>query len=230
MPNHSKIYAEQTRMYDRLIAKQPSLYKAINAIRPIKGLDIVDAGAGTGRLAAVLAAEARSLTALDASQAMLEVAAEKLTSSGLAPDRWRCIAADNRSLPLPGGACDLLVSGWSVCYLASSSTKGWQDRLAAILSEYKRVLRPGGTLILFETMGTGTGEPSPPSFLLDYYNELRERYGFSEQIIRLDYSFTSQEEAEELTGFFFGEELSNKVRDHRWTTVPEYAGVWSITV
>jgi ubiquinone/menaquinone biosynthesis C-methylase UbiE len=230
MPNHSHIYAEQARVYDRLIAKQPSLRDTINAIRPIKGLDVVDAGAGTGRLAAVLAAEARGLTALDASEAMLEIAAEKLASSGLPPDRWRCIAADNRSLPLPDGSCDLLVSGWSVCYLASSSTEGWQERLAATLSEYKRVLRPGGTLILFETMGTGTEEPSPPSFLLEYYNELRERYGFSEQVIRLDYTFSSQEEAEELTGFFFGEQLSNKVREHRWITVPENAGVWSTTV
>lgn len=230
MPNHSKIYAEQARMYESLIAKQPSLYETVNAIRPVKGLDIVDAGAGTGRLAAVLAAEARSLTALDASEAMLQVASEKLASSGLTPERWRCIPADNRSLPLPDNTADLLVSGWSVSYLASSTTEGWQDRLAAVLSEFTRVLRPGGTLILFETMGTGTEEPSPPTFLLGYYKELRERYGFSEQIIRLDYTFASLEEAQELTEFFFGKELSSKVREHRWTTVPEYAGVWSITV
>ncbi|RAP21073.1 hypothetical protein C2W64_03656 [Brevibacillus laterosporus] len=33
------------------------------------------------------------------------------------------------------------------------------------MSEIKRVLRPGGTAIIFETMGTGYETPHPPAFL-----------------------------------------------------------------
>lgn len=231
MPDHTYIYNHQAELYERLVSRQPSLLDEVNAIRPVNGLDIVDAGAGTGRLAAVLAPYARTITAMDASPSMLEITAGKLRGLGLPGegDSWSCIPADNRSLPLPDASCDLLVSGWSVCYLASSNAPGWKGNLEAVLAEFHRVTRPGGSVILFETMGTGTAEPSPPDFLIGYYRLLEEEYGFSHKIIRLDYSFQDWREAELCVRHFFGDELGDRIRQEHSRVLKEYAGVWWLT-
>src|SRR5690554_3683020 len=90
----------------------------------------------------------------------------------------------------------------------------------------KRVLRPGGTIILFETMGTGFETPHPPNFLKTYYSLLEDHYGFSHQWIRTDYQFKDLAEAAELTKFFFSEELSLRVVKDKLIKLPECAGVW----
>lgn len=228
MPNHEDIYKYQAELYDRLVSRQPDLLPVVEAIVPVKGLDVVDAGAGTGRLAAALAPHARSMTALDASPAMLEVTARKLHRLlGPAPERWRCITADHRDLPLPDASADLLVSGWSVSYLAQDGhPDGAAANLAGVLGEFRRVVRPGGSVILFETMGTGTEEPCPPSFLTGYYRRLEEECGFRRRIMRLDYTFPDWREAEECVRAFFGGELADRIRLEQTAVVKEYAGVW----
>lgn len=75
-------------------------------------------------------------------------------------------------------------------------------------------------------MGTATEEPDPPDFLRRYYRALEEEYGFSHSVIRTDYTFRDLDEAEELTRFFFGDEVADKVRKNGWVQVPEWAGVW----
>ncbi|WP_438444947.1 class I SAM-dependent methyltransferase [Gorillibacterium sp. sgz5001074] len=229
MPDHDKIYHQQAELYEALVSKQPSLLDLVNGIRPVRGLDIVDAGAGTGRLSAVLAPYARSLTALDASEAMLALTAQKLAASGLPQERWRCAAADHRRLPLPDASCDLLVSGWSVCYLASSNRPDWEADLDRALAEFRRVLRTDGTLVLFETMGTGVEKPEPPSFLTGYYRLMEERYGFARRIFPFDYTFGDWREAERCVRAFFGDGLADQVRRERLSTVKEYAGMWWLT-
>lgn len=160
MPDHGAIYARQAERYHELIAKQPSLESIIEEIRPVAGLDVVDLGAGSGRLAAVLAGQARSIVALDAQAAMLEVAAKRLSQAGYT--NWSTSVADHRSLPLENDSADLVVSGWSIGYLGSDTLPGWEDDIRLVISEIKRVLRPGGTAIILETMGTGFETPNPP--------------------------------------------------------------------
>ncbi|MEI7026531.1 class I SAM-dependent methyltransferase [Paenibacillus sp. y28] len=232
MPNHETIYAEHAAEYDLLISKQPKLGEVIASIRPWEGLDVVDLGAGTGRLSAMLAAKARSLVALDASPAMLEVlksrVAQELSSgpnaSGL--KNWRTELSGHLRLPLPDSSADLIVSGWSLCYSCGAQVPDWENNLAQAMTELERALRPGGTVILFENMGSGSETPAPPDFLLPYFALLEERYGFSRRIIRTDYRFDSVEEAEVLTAFFFGRWLAERVRANNWSVVPECAGVW----
>ncbi len=224
MPNHDDIYREEAAQYHEMIARQPNLLPVIEEIVPIEGLDIVDMGAGTGRLSVVLAPAAKSLVALDAAEAMLSVTAKRLQEGGL--DNWSVQVADHRELPLPDNSADLIVSGWSVCYLASSNVPDWERNLELVIGEIKRILRPGGTVILFETMGTGSETPSPPEFLLPYYRKLTEVYGFSHRWIRTDYEFADAEQAERLARFFFGDELGDRVAADKLTRLPECAGVW----
>lgn len=224
MPDHTKIYSDQAEKYELLISKQPVLDNIIGRIKAFDGLDVVDLGAGTGRLAAALAARAKSVVALDASRAMLDIAAEKLTREGLT--NWSVGVADNRKLPLDSQSADLIVSGWSISYSANAGVPEWERNLREIIGEMKRVLRPGGTIVILETMGTGTEVPDPPEFLRAYYAALTDVYGFSHRWIRTDYEFEHIGQAEELAGFFFGDEMAERVLANHWVRLPECAGVW----
>ena len=62
----------------------------------------------------------------------------------------------------------------------------------------KRVLRPGGTIILLETLGTGHETPNPPSPIMSQYHAFLEREGFDSTWMRTDYQFASLAEAETL--------------------------------
>jgi ubiquinone/menaquinone biosynthesis C-methylase UbiE len=224
MPDHTAIYAKKAEQYDMLISRQKSVYPILKKIKPFEGLDIIDMGAGTGRLTCLLAPQAKSIVAIDRSQAMLDIAATKLKKKGL--NNWKTQAADHRQLPIEDNSTDLIVSGWSLCYLGSSNVPNWKQNIHQVMNEIKRVLRPGGSVIIFETMGTGTELPHPPDFLKGYYSLLENVYGFSNTVIRTDYTFANIAEAEDLTRFFFGDELANKVVEQKLVQLPEWAGVW----
>jgi ubiquinone/menaquinone biosynthesis C-methylase UbiE len=224
MPNDEEIYRTEAEQYERLISSQPNLSETVDSIVCYTGLDIIDLGAGTGRLSCVLAGKAKSIILLDQSEAMLKVAAKKLESSQYS--NWRVQTSDHRKIPAVDQSADLVVSGWSLCYLASSNIPEWELNLQQMMQEIQRVLRPGGKAIIFETMGTGGETPNPPDFLLKYYEQLEDRYEFSYQWIRTDYHFASVTDAEQLTSFFFGEVLAKKVAETYGMHLPECAGVW----
>lgn len=228
MPNHEEIYKTQADAYELLISKQPSLYEVIETITPVEDLDIVDMGAGSGRLTCILAPKAKSILALDESEDMLNVAANKLQKAGL--QNWSIQVADHRSLPLENNSADLIVSGWSICYLGSTNVQNWKDNIDQVMMEIKRVLRPGGTAIIIENFGTGSETPNPPYYLKEYFGLLENEYGFSHKWIRTDYDFESVEEAERLIRFFFGDNLADKAENEQMIHFPECAGVWWLNV
>lgn len=224
MPDHDQIYDKQANMYEQLISKQDSLEGVIKEITQYRNLDVADLGAGSGRLAEFMAAAARSLICTDDSSAMLSVLEEKFKGSKF--NNWSTVVSDHRKLPIESSTIDLAVSGWSLCYLASSNVPDWRTNLTSMMAEIHRILRPNGTIIILENFGTGSEEPNPPDFLKQYYRLLSEKYGFSHKWIRTDYTFDSVQEAVELTGFFFGDWLVEKVKQNNWSVVPECAGVW----
>ncbi|SFM05737.1 Methyltransferase domain-containing protein [Paenibacillus sp. 1_12] len=226
MPDHTTIYEKEALTYHELISKQADLTGRIQELRSCCGLDIVDLGAGTGRFTTALAAKAKSIIALDESEAMLRITADKLERAGLT--NWRTQAADHRRLPLEDQSVDLIVSGWSICYLGSTNVSNWQQNIHQVMSEIRRVLRPDGTAIIFETLGTGYETPTAPDFLQPYYAMLEKEYGFSRQWIRTDYTFDHLQQAERLTRFFFGDALAEKVIEHNLIRLPECAGIWHL--
>jgi ubiquinone/menaquinone biosynthesis C-methylase UbiE len=221
------IYDSQAEQYERLVARedyQGNILSALRRITPFEGLEVLELGAGTGRLTRLLAPEVHRITAFDLSLSMLQVAASELRNlTDLAS--WHLAAADHRYLPVRAGVADVVLSGWSICYLVTWNEARWQDELDLALVEIQRALRPGGKIILLETLGTGFERPTAPEHLTQYYRYL-EAQGFHPTWIRTDYRFESLAEAEELSSFFFGEELANKVVQHRWTILPECTGIW----
>ena len=221
-----RIYQNDGDRYEALISRedyQGNISRAIDEIINVKGLDVLDLGAGTGRLTLILAPRAKSIRAFDLSEEMLRVCRERLITSGLS--NWQVDVADHRQLPVEDHSADLVVSGWSVAYLAVWHPDSWRDELEKWLNEMKRVLNGDGTIILLESLGTGNESPIKLDHLKDYYPWLDEA-GFQSKWIRTDYKFESLEEAEELSRFFIGDELGDKVVKNNWIVLPECTGVW----
>ena len=221
-----RIYQTDGDRYEALIACEDykgNIGETLDEIINVDGLDVLDLGAGTGRLAVMLAPRARSMRAFDVSEEMLRVCRTRFESSGLS--NWQVEVADHRSIPVPDHSADLAVSGWSVAYLYVWNPETWRSELEKWLGEMKRILRPGSFIVLFESLGTGNELPIKLEHLKEYYPWLDE-VGFQNKWIRTDYKFDSIDEAEELSRFFFGNELGDKVRKNNWVILPECTGVW----
>jgi len=70
----------------------------------------------------------------------------------------------------------------------------WRDELDKAMAEIKRVLRPGGTIVILKTLGTGYETPHPSDELKAYFTYLEEA-GFAFTWIRTDHQFQSLSEA-----------------------------------
>ncbi|MCC7117297.1 MAG: methyltransferase domain-containing protein [Anaerolineales bacterium] len=228
MPTQEEIYKTEGDKYEALIARedtQGNILQSLRAIVPLADKVVYDLGAGTGRLTRLLAPHVRQVRAFDISEEMLRVCREKLTAAKLS--NWQVDVADHRQLPATNHSADLVVSGWSVSYLAVWNPNSWRAELEKWLGEMKRVLRPNSFIVLFESLGTGNEAPIQLDHLKDFYIWLDES-GFQNEIIRTDYQFASLAEAEELSRFFFGDELGERVVKNGWTTLPECTGVWRL--
>jgi len=225
MPSQKQIYLTEAEQYEALVSRedyQANIPRALDEIVKADGLDALDLGAGTGRLAGMLAPRVKSLCAFDLSAHMLKMTRYKL-KNGLTA------VADHRALPVASHSADLIVSGWSVSYLAVWNPDSWQDELEKWLNEMKRVLRPTSFIVLFESLGTGVESPVKLEHLKDFYPWLDET-GFQNKWIRTDYKFGSVQECLEIAGFFFGDEMEEKIKQNNWAILPECTGVWWLKV
>jgi ubiquinone/menaquinone biosynthesis C-methylase UbiE len=222
------IYNSQAEDYERLISREDrhgNIKPALARIRPLAGLEVVELGAGTGRITRLLAPEAGHITAFDRSTHMLSVARRELAKIGRS--NWRLAAADNRSLPLKSGSADLAIAGWSLGHSIGWYPAGWRQEIGRALAEMTRVLRPGGTIILLETLGTNRRTPQPPApGLEEFFNWLEREHHFRRTWIRTDYRFASVQEADRLTRFFFGDAMADDILAKGSPIVPECTGIW----
>ncbi len=222
MPDLRQIYATQAEQYAQMVAcedYQGRLIPALEQIAPLKGTHVVESGAGTGRVTRLLAPQVASIRAFDAQPAMLRLARRT------PQPHIHFAAADHRALPVPSGSADVVVAGWSLSAVVVWNLDRWQAELEQALGEFRRVLRPGGTVILIETLGTGQESPNPPPVLRDYYAYL-DGHGFASTWIRTDYRFDSLAEAEKMARFFFGDALAEETVRRRWQVLPECTGLW----
>ncbi len=226
MPDYQAIYQQQAAQYDLMVAREDyegKLLPAINTICPLLGLDVVELGAGTGRLTAQIAPLARSLLAFDVSVPMLDRLLPKLADCETAA----ALAADNRALPLPDSVADVAIAGWSIAHSVGWYPDTWRDEVDKALGELLRVLRPGGVAIVLETLGTGVETPAPPTEgLATLYRYFEDEYGFVRTTLRTDYRFESPAEGQALLRFFFGDELADRIVAEQLTILPECTGIW----
>ncbi len=224
MPSQ-ETYSQHADEYEQLVSHedyQGNILPALNRIRPLAELDVVEFGAGTGRLTRLVAPVVKSVRAFDASLNMLQIAQTRLKRTGRS--NWHVAVGDHRCLPAGNRVADVALAGWTMAQLLVWSEPNWQSEVDKVLAEMRRVLRPGGTLIILETLGTGSATPQAPDKLVPYYSFL-EKAGFSSTWIRTDFQFESVAEAKTLIGFFFGPDATQRII-HQNPIVPECTGIW----
>jgi ubiquinone/menaquinone biosynthesis C-methylase UbiE len=145
-------YSRQAEHYDQTRSASPSvLGPLLQALAGAPGPRLADIGGGTGNYALKLRQEGWDPLVVDRSEDMLAQAAAK----GL-----QTMRADAQQLPFKDGAFDAATM--------ISMLHHVQDRRAA-LAEARRILRPGGRLVL---MGF-TREDASTLWILDYFPSSR---------------------------------------------------------
>jgi len=221
------IYRNRAEQYDRLVAREDmhgNLFAALNDIRALHGLKVVEFGAGTGRLTRQLSVAVERIFSFDIEPAMLKQADAAMRTSGMT--NWHLALGDNAQMPIASACADLVIEGWSFAHVIGWHPKDWLARTDAMLAEMTRILKPGGTAVLIETLGTGRRRPQPTDKLARLYRHWREQHRFESRWIRTDYQFASPQEADELMRFFFGNELTDACLDINTVIVPECTGIW----
>jgi ubiquinone/menaquinone biosynthesis C-methylase UbiE/PAS domain-containing protein len=142
-PNLDFVFAKYAGSYDKVLLALPHYCEAMNhhlaLVAPRDGLKVLDLGAGTGNLAVRLLQAGATVTALDKSQDMLNVLRKKCQGFG---DRLKVVRRDGCDLTGIAAASYDVVNAMLVMFAA--------DRPQAMLREARRVLRPGGALVITE--------------------------------------------------------------------------------
>ena len=107
---------------------------ALRALLPGRGGQLLDLGAGFGRLSDEYAAFDH-VTLVDASPAMVEAARERVG----ADPRFTIVQADATDIPVASGSIDVVVAVRLILHVKNPD---------AVFAEVSRVLRPGGLFIL----------------------------------------------------------------------------------
>jgi arsenite methyltransferase len=131
---------ERTYMTPDIVGQRRLTVDALD-LQP--GEDVLDIGAGPGFLACEMAAvvgEGGSVEGIDPSASMLAIAAERERAAGSAPVEFR--EGDALAMPYDDDSFDVAVSTQVYEYIAD---------MPAALAEARRVLRPGGRLLVLDT-------------------------------------------------------------------------------
>jgi len=126
-------YTSWAPRYDQpnlVIEREEPIVKALLASVPLG--TALDAACGTGRHSATLAALGHTVIGVDATEAMLSIARDKVPGGDFRLGRLE-------ALPLADSSVDLVT-----CALALTHV----ERLDPVIREFARVLRPGGCAIL----------------------------------------------------------------------------------
>lgn len=135
-----------TSSYDRLCRLiglgEPLRTFELGLVGPVDGRRFLEVGCGTGELLSTIARAGRParLAGVDPDPAMLAQAEAKLRAAGLAPELLRGFA---QALPFADGTFDVVLSSLMLHHLDGPTKR-------AALREWRRVLAPGGALVLVD--------------------------------------------------------------------------------
>ncbi|NYE94748.1 ubiquinone/menaquinone biosynthesis C-methylase UbiE [Psychromicrobium silvestre] len=102
---------------------------------------VLDAGCGAGRMAAILERFDLNLSGIDLSAEMIRIARRSFPSQ-------QYQVGNLNDLPYPDRSFDGVLSWYSIIHTPA-------EGLAAMMQEFRRVLRPGGSLLLGFKVGQG---------------------------------------------------------------------------
>jgi len=138
--SYDKVAALQREVADRLLERLDLIKMRPNAL--------LDVGTGTGRCSQLLAKKYKKaqIYAVDISLPMLQQARGRLSLLDKWRDKRHFVVGDAEFLPIKSQSIDFLISNMAL---------QWCEDLPKTLSDFRRVIRPGG-LVLFSTFGPDT--------------------------------------------------------------------------
>jgi SAM-dependent methyltransferase len=222
--NWDTLYTDHSDDYELLVSHedyQNNLIAAIQRLQPLTGTTAAEFGAGTGRVSGLLAGRVRQVMSFDFSEAMLRVSQS---------NNWPnvCLAlADSRRMPVRAGWADFGIEGWAFLQIAVWHPQDWKVQLGQALEEMQRAVRPGGKMILIETLGTGETRPKVEPFFRTVYDFLEVEGGFATLDIRTDYCFERMEQVQSVVVPLFGQAMVERlVKTGAGWVLPECTGLW----
>jgi len=123
--------------YERTAAElEPVAHVVVDRATLSGDVDVIDLACGTGTAALLAAARGAPVVGIDGSPRLLELARERARAQGLEIDFRE---GDLLDLPVESGSADLVISIFGLIFAPSP---------AQALREVRRVLRPGGRLLM----------------------------------------------------------------------------------
>ena len=139
-----ELYGRLAWIYDVFTDFEPAHHReAVNLADIQPGECVLEVACGTGRATRMIAeqmAETGRFHAVDLTPGMLRRASRRLAKAGLL-DRVDLRLADAADLPFEDATFDVLYNGYMLDLVDSGD-------IPAILTEFRRVLKPGGRLVL----------------------------------------------------------------------------------
>ena len=227
MDHFQRIYNNEAETYHRFIAAEDAHGELARQLDRVarRATNIVDIGTGTGRLAIQLCRPGKRVHGVDVAADMLRVAAAALKTT---PGSWILSEGDARNLPIEDDWADAALAGWVFGHFTEFDPEEWRTHLDRAIGEMQRVVRPGGTAIIIDTLGTAVEEPAAPAPLLAAYHSHIEEQGFARTVLRTDYRFDSVAESVDMLDWFFG--LGEWAERHNDPVIPEFTGWWERSV
>jgi predicted TPR repeat methyltransferase len=153
----------------RLSYRAPALIAAVledRGLEPLRLLDVLDAGCGTGLCGAVVAPFARRLVGVDLSEGMLALAKEKNIYDALVKADLSAHLCNN------GETFDLIVSADALVYFGD---------LTGIVAAFAGALRPNGLLAF--TLESAVGDTAGAGFRLELHGRYSHARAYVEQLL-----------------------------------------------
>jgi ubiquinone/menaquinone biosynthesis C-methylase UbiE len=232
MPDFQYIFSSQSQKYDDLVSEEDHNNNLLNCLEEITSFaqkDIIEFGAGTGRLTFKLCSLARDILAMDISQSMLDIAIKKQKERKITNVKF--LQSDNLTLPKSTKEYDIAIEGWSFLAVVAISENKWEEKnyrkiINKLVQNMKTATKKDGSLIIIETLGTFEEKPNVPENFANIYKYLENELGFQNKAIRTDFRFDTVEQAIDLMTFFFGEEYKEMIMKNNMTIIPECTGIW----
>lgn len=227
MPKMEEIYKQYALQYDKLVEAEDYERRLDNYLLDNiewDGKIVFEAGIGTGRLSRIYLSKIKKLYGFDRENHMLQQCKKNLIEYS---NKIIIGEGKNEEFLVIDEKADIFIEGWSFGHTIVENCNDIEGTTKKLLDNINRNTTNNEISIIIETLGTNVKKPIYiKDELKEFYLLLEEEYGYKRTIIETDYKFPNYNEAAEILGFFFGEEMGKDILRRKTNTVQEYTGIW----